>query len=101
MNYKYGSIPTSQIQAQKRYLFGAILDLLWKRDEGYPYLDDRIQSLINQVNGLNSLFGNPPQIITIISCLEDSRIHPEQFRKNVLDAANLIDTIKEGDVNGF
>ncbi len=95
MQYKYGDMPTEQIQAQKRYLYGSIIDLLYRQEAGYPLLDARIQSLINQINGLNSLFGYPPQIVTIISCLEDARIHPEQFRKNVLDAANLIDTIAE------
>ena len=95
MNYKYGAIPTEQIQAQKRYLYGSIIDLLYRQEANYPLLDARIQSLINQINGLNSLFGYPPQIITIISCLEDARIHKEQFRKNILDAANLIDMIPE------
>ena len=99
MQTKYGSIPAEQIQAQKRYLYGSILDLLWKHDEGYPLLDNRIQSLINQIGGLNELFGYPPQIITIIACLEDARVHEDQFRKNVLDAANLVDEIMEVDKN--
>lgn len=97
MQTKYGAIPTEQIEAQKKYLFGSLIDLLYKYDDGYPLLDNRIQSLINQISGLNEFFGHPPQIITIISCLEDARVHKDQFRKNVLDAANLIDKIMEVD----
>lgn len=96
MNYKYnGSIPPEQINAQKKYLYGALIDCLYKHDEGYEFLDARMQSLVNQISGLNALFGNPSQILTILSCLEDARIHPDQFRKNILDAANLVDTIPE------
>lgn len=97
MKFKYGSIPNEQIHAQKRYLYGAIIDLLYRQEDNYPLMDERIQSLINQINGLNSLFGNQPQVLTIMSCLEDARINPGQFRKDILDAANLIDSILEVD----
>lgn len=98
-SFKYGSLPTSQVQAQKRYLYGAILSLLYQKEEGYPLLDKHIQTLLNQISGLNQLFGNPPQILSIMACLEDARINPDQFRKNILDAANLVDTIEEVDKN--
>lgn len=100
MNYKSNeSITPEQIHNQKRYLYGALIDCLYKHDEGYELLDARMQSLENQISGLSSLFGNPPQILTILSCIRDARIHPEQFRKNVLDAANLVDAIPEVTAN--
>lgn len=45
------------------------------------------------------LFNNAPEILSIVAWLENARINPEQFRKNVLDAANMVDNLKGGDSN--
>jgi hypothetical protein len=45
------------------------------------------------------LFDSTPEILSIIAWLEDARVHPKQFRKNVLDAANMVDKLKGGDSN--
>ena len=89
----YGDIPTSTITKQKQYLYGSIVDLLYKKDADYPLLDQRIQTLINQIWGSMSLFDNDSRLLSVIAWLEDARIHPEQFRKNILDAANMIDRL--------
>lgn len=88
-------ISSEQLRAQKRYFFGACIDLLYKRDAGYEFLYERIQSLICQIGGLSSLLGNPPQLLTMMSCLEDAKLNDEHFRKDVLDAAHLIDALPE------
>lgn len=93
----YNDIPTSQIEAQKRYFYGAIISCLYQNEANDPCLDAHIQSLINQVSGSNKLFNYQPQVLTIIGCLETARKNPEQFRKSILDAANLINTLKGGD----
>lgn len=97
-NY-YENIPSNQIEKQKRYFYGSLVDLLYKKEEGYPLLDARIQSLINQIMGSNALFNFQAEVLTIVSNLETARREPTQFRKCVLDAANLVDKLKGGDVN--
>lgn len=93
----YGDIPDVQICSQKKYLYGAIINLLYQREVGYPFLDNRIQTLINQVAGLNKLFNYQPEVLSIVSCLETARTNASQFRKAVLDAANLVNELKDGD----
>lgn len=97
MNNVYGEIPSSQISAQKRYLYGAIISILYEREENSPFVDAHIQSLINQICGLNKLFNYQSEVLTIISCLETARVEPSQFRKAILDAANLVNALKDGE----
>ena len=49
--------------------------------------------------GSNKLFNFQPEILTIVSNLEIARIDPTQFRKSILDAANLVDKLKGGDTD--
>ena len=74
-----------------------MIDLLYKQEEGYPLLDARIQTLINQIMGSNKLFGCQAEVLSIVAFLERARTEPIQFRKCILDAANLVDTLKGGD----
>ena len=97
MERKYNSIPLNQIEKQKKYFYGSMIDLLYKQEEGYPLLDARIQTLINQIMGSNKLFGYQVEVLSIVACLEKARIDSAQFRKCILDAANLVDTLKGGD----
>lgn len=99
MKNGYGNVPSNQIEKQKRYFYGSIVDLLYKSEEGYPLLDARIQTLINQIMGSNKLFGEQPEVLSIVSFLETARKEPTQFRKCVLDAANLVDALKGGDAD--
>jgi hypothetical protein len=99
MEKNYNDIPLNQIEKQKKYYYGSIIDLLYKQEEGYPLLDARIQTLINQIMGSNKLFGYQAEVLTIVSNLETARREPAQFRKCILDAANLVDTLKGGDSN--
>ncbi len=92
----YGDIPQSEIEKQKKYFYGAIINLLWLKEDNYEFLDQRIQTLINQLRGSMKLFDSTPKILSMIAWLEDARVDPEQFRKNVLDAANMVDRLKGG-----
>lgn len=92
----YGNISDDVIEKQKRYFYGSLISLLYFREEGYPLLDQRIQTLINQILGSMKLFNNAPEILSIVAWLENARINPEQFRKNILDAANMVDSLKGG-----
>jgi hypothetical protein len=94
----YGHTPTDAILKQKQYFYGSIIGLLYFKEENYPLLDQRIQTIINQIHGSMPLFDNDARILSIIAWLENARTCPEQFRKNVLDAANMVDELG-GDSN--
>jgi hypothetical protein len=95
----YENVPSNQIEKQKRYFYGAILDTLYKFEEGYPFLDNRIQNLINQIKGSNDIFGYQPQVLTIVALLETARNDHSQLRSCVLNAINLVDELEGGDSN--
>ena len=97
MEKNCNDIPLNQIEKQKRYFYGAIINVLYLWEDNSPFVDATIQTLINQISGSNRIFGYQPQVLTIISNLETARINPTQFRKCILDAANLVDTLKGGD----
>ena len=99
MRNVYENVPSNQIEKQKRYFYGAIINCLYLREDNSPFLDATIQTLINQILGSNVLFGFQPEVLTIVSNLETARQNPIQFRKCILDAANLVDTLKGGDSN--
>lgn len=89
-------IPLSQIEAQKRYLYGTIIQCLYLFEANDPCLDAHIQTVINHISGMNKLFNYQPEVLTIISCLETARKCDAQFRKSILDAANLVNVLKGG-----
>lgn len=99
MEKRYEDIPSNQIEKQKRYFYGAILDTLYKFEADYPLLDNRLQNLINQIKGSNSLFNEQPEVLTIVAYLETARVNPDQFRKCILKAIKLVDKLKGGDSN--
>ena len=97
MRTVYENIPSNQIEKQKRYFYGAIINVLYLQEDNSPFVDATIQTLINQILGSNALFGFQPEVLTIVSNLETARQNPKQFRKCILDAANLVDVLKGGD----
>jgi hypothetical protein len=99
METSYDNIPLSQIEKQKKYFYGSIINVLYLREANSPYVDATIQTLINQIGGSNRLFGYQPEVLTIVSNLETARREPTQFRKCILDAANLVDKLEGGDSN--
>lgn len=99
MKSVYENVPSNQIEKQKRYFYGAIINCLYLWEDNSPFVDATIQTLINQIGGSNRLFGYQPEILTIVSNLEMARQNPSQFRKCILDAANLVDTLKGGGSN--
>lgn len=99
MRNVYEGVPSNQIEKQKRYFYGAIINLMYLREDNSPFLDATMQTLINQILGSNALFGFQPEVLTIVSNLETARQNPIQFRKCILDAANLVDKLNGGDFN--
>jgi hypothetical protein len=95
----YENIPSNQIEKQKKYLYGAMINILYLYDDNSPFIDATIQNLRNQILGLNALFNFQPQILTIVSNLETARKDHSQLRSCILSAANLVDTLQGGDSN--
>ena len=93
----YNNVPSNQIEKQKRHFYGAIINCLHLKDNNSPFVDATIQTLINEILGSNPLFGFQPEVLTIASNLETARQNPSQFRKCILDAANLVDKLNGGD----
>ena len=99
MRKVYENVPSNQIEKQKRYFYGSLINLLYLNEDNSPFLDATIQTLINQILGSNVLFGFQPEVLTIVSNLETARQNQTQFRKCILDAANLVDKLNGGDSN--
>ena len=97
MRNSYENIPSNQIEKQKRHFYGMILNCLFLKEDNSPFLDATIQTCINEIMGSNKLFNFQPEVLTIVSNLERARKEPAQFRKCILDAANLVDMLKGGD----
>ena len=97
MRSNYENIPSNQIEKQKRYFYGAILDCLYKFEEDYPFLDNRLQNLINQVQGSNDFFGRQREVLSIVALLKTAREDHSQLRSCVLNAINLVDKLNGGD----
>ena len=97
MHYKYGTIPQSQIHSEKERLKKSVFILLPYRENSYELLDQYFDSLLFRINGLNEIFMNQAEIVTLMSLLESAR-HEDDFkkyRKAILDATALVDSIKE------
>lgn len=99
MRNSYENIPSNQIEKQKKYFYGSIINLLYLREDNSPFVDATIQTLINQILGSNVLFNFQPEVLTIVSNLETARKEPTQFRKCILDAANLVDKLIGGETD--
>ena len=97
MKNSYNNVPSNQIEKQKRYFYGAIINCLYLWEDNSPFIDATIQTLINQIMGSNALFNFQAEVLSIVSNLETARREPTQFRKCILDAANLVDKLKGGD----
>ena len=93
----YGNISSNQIEKQKRYLYGAMINILYLYDDNSPFIDATILNLRNQILGMNEFFNFQPQILTIAANLNTAYQDHTQLRSCILNAANLVDTLKGGD----
>lgn len=101
MNYKYGSFSAEQIHAEKEQLKKSIFILLPYKETEYELLDKYFDSLLFRISGLNELFMYQPEVITLMSLLEAARHETSfvKYRKAILDATALVDSIRECDDN--
>lgn len=112
MKYLYGEFTKQQIAQTKKSLRGSIFFLLLCVDPNtsFEYKDVDVnktfEGLLLKLDGMNDLFMNPPEIVTIMSLLQSAKKefnkNKEDFnfriyRKLILDAGSEVEKIKEGD----
>lgn len=99
--YKYGNLPQQQIKEHKKFLTNAIFKLLPYKEQNYPHLDRYFTALLFRINGLNHLFYEQAEIITLMSILEGARTEKDfdLYRKAIFDACDVVKKLKEVDEN--
>ena len=110
MKYKYGNFTSTQISLTKKEVRKQIFFLLLcadpKTKDKYEHinLNDAFTGLLYKLGGLNSILGEPQELVDIISLLEEALIKYNEpkfdfkiYRRLVLSAGSLTDAIKEVD----
>ena len=97
----YTEVPPSQIAAEKDYFISAIFKLLPYKQDGYEYLDNYFESVLQRLIGFNKISGFQPEVLTVMSLLEYAREENDfqKYRKAILDACGVVELIKESDSN--
>lgn len=110
MIYKYGTFTNNQIALTKAEIRKQIFFLLLcadpKTKDEYEYvnLNEAFNGLLYKLGGLNSILGEPQELVDVISLLEEALIIYNKptfnfkiYRKLILNAGALTNNIKEVD----
>lgn len=112
MKYLYGEFSKEQISQIKKSIRGSIFFLLLCVDPKTKHEYDNVdiqkcfEGLLLKLGGMNKLFMNQPEIITIMSLLQAALIEldkPESdfdfgiYRKLILDAGAEVNKLREED----
>ena len=110
MVYKYGNFTNNQIALTKTEIRKQIFFLLLcadpktKDEYNYVNLNEAFNGLLHKLGGLNSILGEPQELVDIISLLEEALIVYNEpkfnfkiYRKLILNAGALTNNIKEVD----
>lgn len=110
MKHKYGYFSSKQFSLTKKEIRKQIFFLLLCADPDtkgdYPYVDlcDAFYGLLRKLGGLNSILGEPKELVDIISLLEaalmeynDCNFDFKKYRRLVLCAGALVNEIQEVD----
>ncbi len=110
MRHKYGNFTETQMLLTKKSIRKQIFFLLLcadpKTKDDYTHVDvsEAFKGLLYKLDGLNSVLGEPQELVDTISLLEEALIKYNEpnfnfrtYRRLVLNAGSLIDTIKEVD----
>lgn len=108
MKHLYGEFTQNQIAQIKKSLRKSIFFLLVCVDEGTAPTDEEIdvnksfKGLLLKLGGMNELFMEPPELVTVMSLLQAAMIEynsPEfdfrTYRKLILDAGAEVEKLKE------
>lgn len=97
MHSIYGEISNQMIHANTNDLVGQIFKLLPYKEENDDRLDYHFTTLLFRIGGMSKVFNGCPELITVISLLENAR-HESDFslyRKAVLDSCSIIKSIQD------
>ena len=107
MNCLYGDIPTEQFDKYREKLHNKIFWLLIYKDpktkQKYTHEDfDRyFKTLMNEINGMNTIIGTSPYILEMMSLLQAAydqttydHFDYNEYRKFVLDAHSVLDKVE-------
>lgn len=110
MRHKYGNFTETQMVLTKKSIRKQIFFLLLcvdpktKGDYAHVNVSEAFRGLLYKLDGLNSVLGEPQELVDTISLLEEALIkynEPEfnfrTYRRLILNAGSLIDTIREVD----
>ena len=110
MKHKYGNFTETQMFLTKKSIRKQIFFLLLcadpKTKDNYTHVDvnDAFKGLLYKLDGLNSVLGEPQELVDIISLLEEAlmkynepRFNFQTYRRLILSAGSLIDTMREVD----
>lgn len=108
MKHKYGDFTDNQTALTKKEIRKQIFFLLLcadpktKAEYDYVNLNSAFQGLLYKLGGLNSILGEPQELVDIISLLEEAQIKYNEpkfkfgvYRQLILNAGVLVDNIKE------
>ena len=96
MDSKYGVIDNQQLSNNYEDIAKQIFSCLIKKEESDTNLSFFITCLIHRIHGLNSIVGSQPELITVMSLLEDAKIEHNFriYRKFILDACSIMYRLK-------
>ena len=110
MKHKYGNFTEEQMSLTKKSIRKQIFFLLLCVDpetkDNYTHVDvsEAFKGLLYKLDGLNSVLGEPQELVDTISLLEEALIQYNEpkfdfrtYRRLILNAGSLIDTIREVD----
>ena len=110
MKHKYGNFTETQMLLTKKSIRKQIFFLLLcadpKTKDEYIHVDvsEAFKGLLYKLDGLNSVLGEPQELVDTISLLEEALIKYNEpkfnfqtYRRLILNAGSLIDTIREVD----
>lgn len=88
----YGLFSEQQLHDNYENIGKQVFSCLIKRERCDLDLNDYIDNLMHRIGGLNSILGEKPELITVLSLLETSKdeLCFRVFRKNILDACALM-----------
>jgi len=97
----YNKISPKQINDEKKYLTSSIFKLLPYKQEGYEFLDNYFESVLQKLIGFNEIVGCQTEIITVIALVQYARKENDfaKYRKAILDACSTMQLIKVGGYN--
>ena len=109
IKHKYGEFADNQFEEAKLFARKQIFTLLLYADpnlqENYKNYDvnKAFETILCKLGGMNSILGEPPELVRIISILEAAWIEYQKpdfnfkkYRRLILEAGSLILKIKKG-----